>query len=119
VAEQLKRFGMDSELLEPHNRALWEMGQGRSAADFLMAEAKMHEYLKRLMESWKTYNLILTVPTECPQVTRGRHERSSASWLPVGCELPGASLLLSTEMLGRLLADGFPHRPWVRARPGR
>jgi amidase len=67
AVEQFKRFGMDPDLLEPHNRALWEMGKNRTAAEFLVAEATMHEYLKRLMESWKTYDVILTPGLAQPQ----------------------------------------------------
>ena len=51
VVEQLKRFGMDPEMLEPHNKALWELGQRRSAADFLLAEARMHDFLKRVLRA--------------------------------------------------------------------
>jgi amidase len=67
VVEQLKRFGMDPDLLEPHNRALWELGQRHSAADFLDAQAKMHQFLKRMMESWKTFDVILTPGLAQPQ----------------------------------------------------
>jgi amidase len=60
VVEQLKRFGMDPNMLEPHNRALWEMGRERSAADFLLARARMHDLLKRTTDSWATYDIVLT-----------------------------------------------------------
>jgi amidase len=60
VVKQLQRFGMDPNLLEPHNRALWELGQERSASEFLQAEAWMHDNLKRTLESWNKYDVILT-----------------------------------------------------------
>jgi amidase len=67
AVEQLKRFGMDPEMLEPHNRALWERGRGLSAADFLIARDRMHGLLKRLLESWKTFDIVLTPTLAQPQ----------------------------------------------------
>ncbi|MDP9326450.1 MAG: amidase [Candidatus Dormibacteraeota bacterium] len=60
VVETLARFGLDPDLLEPHNRALWEMGQKHSAADYLSARGRIHDVLKRVQESWNTYDVVLS-----------------------------------------------------------
>ena len=60
VVETLARFGLDPDLLEPHNRALWEMGKQHSAADYLAARARQHDLLKRTLESWNTYDVVLS-----------------------------------------------------------
>jgi amidase len=67
AVEQLKRLGMDPAALEPHNRALWELGRERSAVDYLMARGKMHGFLRRVLESWNTFDIILTPSMAQPQ----------------------------------------------------
>jgi amidase len=59
VVETLARFGLDPDLLEPHNRALWEMGKTHSAADYLAARGRVHDVFKRVLDSWNTYDVVL------------------------------------------------------------
>ena len=51
VVETLARFGLDPGLLEPHNRALWEMGKTHSAAEYLAARGRIHDVLKRVLRA--------------------------------------------------------------------
>lgn len=60
VVESLLKLGLDPDLLEPHNRALWEHSKNISAAQYLMSYGSMQDRLKRLVASWETYDVVLT-----------------------------------------------------------
>lgn len=60
VVKTLQSFGMDPAQLEAHNIALWELGKGHSAADYMTARARVHDILKRLLETWNTYDVLLS-----------------------------------------------------------
>jgi Asp-tRNA(Asn)/Glu-tRNA(Gln) amidotransferase A subunit family amidase len=60
VVETLVRFGLDAGLLEAHNQALWEMGKGHSAADYLAARGRIHDMLKRVLHSWDSFDVVLS-----------------------------------------------------------
>ncbi|MEA2645343.1 MAG: amidase [Chloroflexota bacterium] len=60
AVEALRRFGLDPDLLEPHNRALWELGKEHSATAYVTARGRMHDMLKRVLESWSRYDVVLS-----------------------------------------------------------
>ena len=60
VVEQLRRFGLDPSLLEPHNQALWELGKEHSASEYVTARGRVHDMLKRVLDSWSTYDVVLS-----------------------------------------------------------
>ena len=69
--DTLARFGLDPELTEPHSHALWERSRTINAADYLLKLSSAFDILKRAVESWRTYDVILSPVTAVPSVEVG------------------------------------------------
>jgi len=66
IVERLIKFGCDPELLEPHNRVLWEMSKSVSAAQYLSSLGEGFQHLQPVVDSFRTYDVVLTPVTAQP-----------------------------------------------------
>ena len=71
AVDSLARFGLDPNLLEPHSHALWEQSRAVTASDLLGAQARCHDVLKRLDETFQRYDVLLSPTTAQPPVKIG------------------------------------------------
>ncbi|HEY8740508.1 MAG TPA: amidase family protein, partial [Candidatus Dormibacteraeota bacterium] len=71
VVDALARFGLDTELLEPHSHALWQQSKDITGSDYLSAVGRSHDMLKRLDESFQKYDVLLTPTTAMPPLKIG------------------------------------------------
>jgi amidase len=69
--ESLARFGLDTDLLEPHSHALWQQSKDITGSDYLVAMGRSHDMLKRLDESFEKYDVLLTPTTAMPPLKIG------------------------------------------------
>jgi amidase len=63
LVESLIKYGFDPNQLEPHNRALWELSKTIRATDYTQAYGAAQERLKTMVESWRTYDVIIAPVT--------------------------------------------------------
>jgi amidase len=64
-------LGGDPSLAEPHNRALWEQGKALPATSLGLAIAKLQLFVRQILTSWETYDVILTPTLALPPVPLG------------------------------------------------
>ncbi len=62
--ELLAMFGGDKSTIEPHNRALYELGSSLTSIQFAVARATLDGWVRRGMAMYDTYDVVLT-PTTC------------------------------------------------------
>jgi len=66
LVESLIKLGFDPDQLEPHNRALWEISRTVTATDYTLALGAIRDTLRGVIDSWRTYHVILTPVTAQP-----------------------------------------------------
>lgn len=66
VVKLLMGYGLDPDHLEPHNRELWKRSAEITATDYLGFVSALQDGLLPILNSWKTYDVVLTPATAAP-----------------------------------------------------
>jgi amidase len=73
LVDQLAELGGDPTTIEPHNRALHELGQQMTANQLGLTLVKLHQYAWRVCAFWERFDVLLTPTLAEPPLALGAH----------------------------------------------
>jgi amidase len=71
LIEQIAAFGGDPAAIEPHNRALWELGRATPSTAYLLAVTRLQAYARRVAATWDGIDILLTPTLAEPPLRLG------------------------------------------------
>jgi amidase len=129
VVESLIAFGCDPEQLESHNHALWEHSKTISAAQYLKSYSGIQDRVKRVVDSFRDYDVVLLPVTAQPpprvgEVMEGADENPWAPLIPNSARLTPFTVVFNftgqpaTSWPLGWTDDGLPVGVQAAGRPG-